>query len=98
MVSLAARRHGAVRREPAEEVPGHLPFRIRLFRFQRALGRAEKRVRVLDWAWREDFPRRQSAHQALYVLGLGHNRAEEETSRYDFPFGGVHAAADHAPA
>ena len=29
VVPLAARRHGAVRRESAEEVPGHLPVRVR---------------------------------------------------------------------
>ena len=29
VVPLAARRHGAVRREPAEEIPGHLPVRVR---------------------------------------------------------------------
>ena len=48
VVPLAARRHHPVRREPAEEVPGHLPVRLRERGLAGAVGRAEERVRSLD--------------------------------------------------
>ena len=40
MVPAAPRRHHPVRREPAEEVPGHLPVRLRDAGLARALGGA----------------------------------------------------------
>ena len=46
VVPLAARRHRPVRREPAEEVPGHLSVRLRERRLARAVARAEERVRA----------------------------------------------------
>ena len=36
-----------------------------------AVGRAQERVRPLDRAGRDDLPRRQPAHQAVRVLGMG---------------------------
>ena len=42
VVPAPARRHDQVRREPAEEVPGHLPVRLRVRRLARALGRAAR--------------------------------------------------------
>ncbi len=48
LVPLAPRRQRAVRRESAEEIPGHLPVRFRDRGLARAVGRAEERVRLLD--------------------------------------------------
>ncbi len=48
VVPLAPRRHRAVRREPAEEIPGHLSVRLRERRLAGAVGGAAARVRVLD--------------------------------------------------
>ena len=53
LVPLAARRHRAVRREPAEEIPGHLPVQLRVRRLARPVGRAQERVRPLDRRGRE---------------------------------------------
>ena len=71
VVPRAPRRHHPVRREPAEEVPGHLPVRFRKRELDRALERAEKHLRVLGRPRREDLPRRQPAHQGVRVLGVG---------------------------
>ncbi len=69
-----ARRHDPVRREPAEEVPGHLPLRLRDRAVARAVGRAEERRAVLGRAGRADLPRRQPAHQAVRLLGVADRR------------------------
>ena len=61
-----------VRREPAEEVPGHLPVRLRVRRTGAALWQELKSV--FDFwigAGRADLPRRQPAHQGVRVLGMG---------------------------
>ena len=52
VVPPPARRHDPVRREPAEEVPGHLPVRLRDRRLAGAVGRAAERVPILDRAGR----------------------------------------------
>ena len=74
MVPASAGRHDQVRREPAEEVPGHLPVRLRVGGLAGAVARAEGRDRVLDRARRDDLPRRQPAHQAVPLLGVGARR------------------------
>ena len=72
VVPAAARRHDPVRREPAEEVPGHLPVRLRERRLARRCGTALLDVvRVLDRAGRAHLPRRQPAHQAVRRSGSG---------------------------
>ena len=53
VVPPSPRRHDQVRREPAEEIPGHLPVRLRVGRLAGALARAEGRDRVLDRARRD---------------------------------------------
>ncbi len=69
VVHHPGRRHHRLRREPAEEVPGHLPDQLR----QRPRGDL-RRVRAarppLDVPRRADLPRRQPAHQAAAVLGV----------------------------
>ena len=74
VVPAAARRHDPVRREPAEEVPGHLSVRLRERRLAGAVGGAAERLRVLDRAGRARLPRRQPAHQAVPRSGSGASR------------------------
>ena len=50
MVSLAARRHSAVCRKSAEEVPGHLSVQFRERRLVGTVGGIAQRVRILDRA------------------------------------------------
>jgi hypothetical protein len=91
VVPAAARRHDQVRREPAEEVPGHLPDQLRVARLAGALDGAEAGDRVLDRPRREDLPGRQPAHQAVPLLGVGARRGPEAAPRRDLPVRGVHA-------
>ena len=74
MVQAAARRHDPLRREPAEEIPGHRQSGFLLRRPHRAVGGAARRRAVLGRAGRADLPRRQSAHQAVPVLGMADPR------------------------
>ncbi len=60
-----------LRREPAEEVPGHLPGQLRQ-RPRGHLRRGAPRRPALDLARRAHLPRRQPAHQAAVVLGADH--------------------------
>ena len=92
MVRPAARRQHPVRREPAEEVPGRLPVRLRVQELARALGRAARRVPLLDRAGREGLPRRQPAHQGPPFLGVGARGDQGAPPRRRLPRGGVHAA------
>ena len=74
VVPASARRHDQVRGEPAEEVSGHLPVRLRVATTGARSGTSCARDRVLDRARRPDLPRRQPAHQAVRVLGVGARR------------------------
>ena len=70
VVHHAGRRHDRLRREPAEEVPGHLPAQLR----QRPAGhlpRGAAHRAALDGARRPDLPGRQPAHQAGRRSGSG---------------------------
>ena len=96
VVPAAARRHDQVRGEPAEEISGHLPDRLRVERLGGALDGAEARHRVLDRARRQDLPRRQPAHQAVPVLGVGARRDQAAASRRHLPVRGVHPAEGDA--
>ena len=78
VVPPPARRHHQVRREPAQEVPGHLSDRLRVRRLAGALGRAPGRLPLLDRPRGQDLPGRQPAHQAVPLLGLG-DRARSGT-------------------
>ncbi len=83
-------RHDRLRREPAEEVPGHLPGQLR----QRPRGhprRGAARGPALDRAGREHLPRRQPAHQAPAVLGVAHRHRDGRASRRGVPRRGLHA-------
>ena len=79
VVPPPARRHHPVRREPAQEVPGHLPARLRDARTGAALwDELRERLPVLDRAGRPHLPRRQPAHQALRLLGVGDREVQAE--------------------
>ena len=70
-----------LRREPAQEVPGHLPDRLRDRGLAGAVGRAESVFRFWIEQGVKHLPRRQPAHQAVRVLGV----ADRATSRRDHP-------------
>ena len=77
VVPAPARWLDPLRREPAEEVPGHLPHQLlarRRRRPRRAVGGVPRRARVLDRPGRPRVPGRQPAHQADGVLGLDDRR------------------------
>ena len=81
VVPAAAGRHDQVRREPAQEVSGHLPDQLRVGGLAGAVGRAEAGHRVLDRPRRDDLPRRQPAHQAAALLGVGDRRDQARRTR-----------------
>ena len=76
-----SRRHDQVRREPAEEVPGHLPAEFPGRGSAPALGGDAADPRVLDRPRREHVPRRQSPHEAREVLGVADPRHPGRASR-----------------
>ncbi len=57
-----------------------------------------ERVRVLDRRRRAHLPRRQSAHQAVRVLGVGDRADQARAPGRDLPRRGVHAPEGDAPA
>ncbi len=99
VVPLAPGRHGPVRGEPAQEVPGHLPVRLRERGLARAVGGT---ARACSTFWIGEgvthLPRRQSAHEGLPVLGVGDRRGQARAPGGDLPRRGVHAAQGDAPA
>ena len=77
VVHPATRRLDPLRREPAEEVPGHPPDQLlagRRRRPRRPLGGVPRRPRALDRPRRPHVPGRQPAHQAAGVLGVDDRR------------------------
>ena len=81
VVQPAPRRHAEVRREPAEEVPGHLQRQLGLSRLAVAVERAARRPEVLGRPRRQCVPGRQSPYEAAGVLGVGHRRAAHPSTR-----------------
>ena len=97
LVRPPRRRVDRVRREPAEEVPGHLPAVLRRRpRGHPRRGAADRAA--LGRARREDLPGRQPAHQAARVLGAAARRGQGAGPRRAVPRRGVHPAADDARA
>ncbi len=89
------RRHHRVRREPAEEVPGHLPDQLRQ-RPQRDLPRGAPDRAAVDLARRQDLPRRQPAHQAPRLLGVADGGGAPDQPGGRVPVRGLHQAGDDA--
>ncbi len=92
VVSASAGRHHSVRRESAEEIPGHLPVPLRRRSVARAVGGAEERGRLLDRTRRAHLPCGQSAHQAVRDVGMADRRSAARASGRTVPRRGVHAA------
>ncbi len=92
------RRHAQVRREPAQEVPGHLQRQLRVRRLAQPLGRAAGRRAPLGRSRREGLPRRQPAHEALRLLGVAHQGDPRDRPRRDLPGRGLHPPLGHARA
>ncbi len=83
------------RREPAQEVPGHLPRRLR--RRPRRPGRRDRPgPAALDGHRRADLPRRQPPHQTRALLGTRDRRGQPHRPRRDLPRRGVHPPRDDA--
>ena len=93
MVPPPARRHDPVRREPAEEVPGHLPVRLRVATTGAALWDGLRDV-VLFWVeqgvhvFRVDNPHTKPFPFWEWLIARGQARAP----RRDLPGRGVHPA------
>ena len=85
VVQASSRRIDQVRREPAQEVSGHLSVRLRQPGLALALGRAPRRLRVLDFARCPDLPRGQSSYEVVPILGMVHRRHQARASRRDLP-------------
>ena len=98
VVRPPARRHDPVRREPAQEVPGHLPARLRERRLAGPVDGAGRRHPVLDRRRRHDLPRRQPAHQGVRLLGVDDRHDPQRAPRGDLPGRGVHPAAGDGAA
>ncbi len=97
MVHDPARRLDRLRREPAEEVPGHLPDQLRQRPRGHPTGGAADRP-LLDRRRGQDLPRRQPAHQAAAVLGVAAARDQHRVSGGRLPRRGVHPPGDAAVA
>ena len=65
------RRHAEVRREPAQEVPGHLQRQLGVRGLARPVGGVAPDLPVLGRAGRQGLPRRQPAHEADRRSGSG---------------------------
>ncbi len=89
------RRVHRLRREPAQEVPGHLPHRLRR-RPRRPGHRDRPRPAPLDGPRRADLPRRQPPHQTRRLLGAGHRRDQPRRPRRRLPRRGLHPPRDDA--
>ncbi|CAA9419198.1 MAG: GH13_3 / GH13, partial [uncultured Quadrisphaera sp.] len=84
-----------LRGEPAEEVPGHLPRRLR-HRPAGDLRRGPARGAALGEPRRDAVPGRQPAHQARGVLGVADRAGARGRPRRAVPLGGLHPARDDA--
>ncbi len=91
------RRHHRLRREPAEEVPGHLPDQLRQ-RPRGHLQRGAAHPEAVDEPRRPHLPRRQPAHQAGAVLGLDLRPDPRHRPRRAVLRRGLHQARDDARA
>ena len=89
------RRQHRLRREPAEEVPGHLPGQLRQ-RPRGHLRRGAAHRPAVDVARRPGVPRGQPAHQAGAVLGVADGPGPRDRPRRAVPGRGVHQARDDA--
>ncbi len=98
VVPPPARRHPEVRREPAQEVPGHLQRQLRKRGLARPLEGAARRAGLLGRARRADLPRGQPPHQADRLLGVADPHGPRRAPRRRLPRRGLHQpGADARP-
>ena len=98
VVRETGRRQHPVRREPTQEVPGHLSDRLRVRRLAEPVASVGRRHPLLDRARGADVPRRQPSHQGLCVLGVGPRFDPQRVSRHGLPRRGIHPSpGDGAP-
>ena len=83
-------RHDQVRREPAQEVPGHLQLQLGHAGLEGAVGRVAADHAGVGRGRREGVPDRQPAHQAVPVLGVADPGGPRGRPRRDLPRRGVH--------
>ena len=98
VVQPPAGRDAEVRREPAQEVPGHLQRQLAVRGLAPPLAGAAGRRPVLGHARRARLPRRQPAHEADPVLGVADPQGPRPVPRRRLPRRGVHAPGDDAHA
>src|SRR3954469_1189893 len=98
VVQPPARRHAEVRREPAQEVPGHLQRQLGLRGLARPVGGPLRRAHEVGERRRHRLPRRQPAHQADAVLGVADRARPRDQPGRAVPGGGVHAAGEDGHA
>ena len=97
VVPPSARRHDQVRGEPAEEVPGHLPARLRVRRLAGAVARAAASHRVLDRPRRARSSASTTRTPSRSRSGSGCSpRSSAQHPDDDLPVRGVHAAEGDA--
>src|SRR6266498_895854 len=87
MVSEASRWNHTIRRESAEEIPGHLPAGLRKRGLAGGMERVKERLSILDRSGSPNLPCRQSSHESFCLLGMGNWRDKERAWRCAF-FGG----------
>ena len=80
VVQAPPRRLDPLRGEPAEEIRGHRQSRLLRHRQRAAMDGAARRRAVLARAGRAHLPRRQSAHQAVRVLGMADPRSSSRST------------------
>ena len=94
VVQRPSRRHHRLRREPAQEVSGHLPDQLRHRSSRSGQGNPASRP-TLDQCRRQDLPGRQPAHQAAELLGDAHLGGQEDRPRRPVPRRGIHSSGAH---
>ena len=98
VVPRAARRHDPVRREPAEEVPGHLSVRLRDRRLAGAVGRAERACSSSGSTQGVRIFRVDNPHTKPFAFWeWADRRGQARAPRGDLPRRGVHPAEGDAP-
>jgi hypothetical protein len=98
LVPLAPRRHRAVRREPAQEVPGHLPLQLRVRGLARRCGPSSRACSTTGSGRACASSASTTRTPRPFRSGSGHRRGQARAPRGDLPGRGLHAAEGDAPA
>src|SRR6266508_3294292 len=98
VVPQAPGRDAEVRREPAQEVPGHLQRQLRLRGLAGPLAGTPRRRPLLDRPWGTRLSRGQSAHEARSLLGVADRRDPAQRPGRLLPGRSLHASGDDEDA